>query len=195
MNIRNIDDLAEDIIIIKKILNGNDVNLFKKLIEKYKGLIFSLALKMTGNYSEAEDLTQEIFVKAYSKLSDFKVKYQFKDWLYKIAYNNITDKLRKRKFSFFSIDRHIQTEENEFLIEILDTKEIDPEQKMLKKEREKQLYKTILALPIKHKTLLILRYLENLTYEEISKITGLTLNTIKIRIHRAQKKLYLKFQK
>jgi len=195
MNIENNNETEKDIILIQKIVHNKEIDLFKNLIEKYKSLVFNLSLKMIGNYNDANDITQEVFIKVYTKLKDYKIKYNFKDWLYSICLNTIKDRLRKRKFSFLSLDRHIQTDNGDFFFDIPDTDEYgNPEKNLFKKEQSKYLYKAILSLSTKYKTVIILKYIENLPLEKISEITKLSLPALKTRLFRAQKILYKKLK-
>jgi len=185
---------SKDIIVIDRILNKGEKQLFSELIEKYKSLVFNLALRMTKNYSESEELTQEIFVKVYSKLEDYKVRYKFRDWLYAIASNTITDRLRKRKFAFFSIDKPIKTEKKDVYFDFVDIKQTDPEAGLLEKEEKDKILNLVSGLPVNYKAVIVLRYFEKLSYEEIAKISKLSLGTVKTRLHRAQKMLQKKIK-
>jgi RNA polymerase sigma-70 factor (ECF subfamily) len=193
MNVKKNGDIkSADLILIDRILNDGETEVFADLINKYKSAMFNLALRMTKNYSEAEDVTQEIFVKVYAKLADYKVRYKFRDWLYAIATNAINDRLRKRKFSFFSIDKPVQTEEKEIAVDFIDNKTVNPEDELIQQEEKQKITKVMVDLPVKYRNVIVLRYLEKMSYEEIASVTRLSIGTVKTRLHRGQRILYKK---
>ena len=175
----------EDIILVKETLNGN-LGSFGELVKKYQNQIFNLVYRLTTNYAETEDISQDIFLHVYKNLNKLKGEIRFKSWLYKIALNITKNKLRRRKFAFFSLDKPIQTEEGEMVHEVASNGQT-PETILLEKEAERNLRQMLKHLPLKYRTVFVLRYLQDLSYEEISKIARMSLGTIKSRLFLAHK--------
>ncbi len=175
----------EDIILVKETLNGN-LGSFGELVKKYQNQIFNLVYRLTANRAETEDISQDIFLHVYKNLNKLKGELRFKSGLYKIALNFTKNKLRQRKFAFFSLDKPIQTEEGEMVYETA-TNGQTPETILLEKEAERDLRLMLKNLPLKYRTIFVLRYLQGLSYEEISKITRTSLGTIKNRLFRTHK--------
>lgn len=188
----NNSHIAEDLILIKKTIMG-EKEAFGQLIDKYKNSIFRLAFHMMGNYSDAEDISQEVFLQAYRKLKEFKVGSNFHTWLYTIDLNMCKNKLKRRSIlKFISIDKSILIGDDEFIREIPD-KSIPVEEALIKKEEKEKINKVINTLPLKYRSVFILRYTENMSYEEITKVTKLPLGTVETRLFRARKILMKKF--
>jgi len=181
-------NIAEDLVLIQETLRGQK-EAFGQLVNRYKNSIFNLAYRMTSNYNDAEDISQEVFLQAYKKLSEFKVGFKFHTWLYTIALNICKNKLkRKGIIKIVSMDKPIETEDSELVWEIPD-KSVSSEEILLQKEERKRIGEMVHALPLKYRGVFLLRYTENLTYEEISQVTGLPLGTVEVRLFRARKLL------
>ncbi len=164
--------------IIQEILGGNK-DLFSELLSRYKALVFSVVLRMVNNSEEANDLSQEIFIKIYKNLDKYNNEYKFSTWVIRIATNHIIDYRRKKKQDVVSIDE--LTSEPSFLS--------TPESEYLKKERKVTLNDALKALPDIYKVPIVLYHQENLSYQEIADITGESLSKIKNRIFRGRKLL------
>jgi len=96
-------EIKDDIWYLNKVLNG-DTQCFTYFVDKYKDIVFSIAMKVLRNREDAEELAQESFIKAYKSLHTFKGTAQFSTWLYRITYNNCISEVRKRKLKFVSAD-------------------------------------------------------------------------------------------
>jgi RNA polymerase sigma-70 factor (ECF subfamily) len=138
---------------------------------------------------DVEDLTQEAFIKAFNSLEKFDKQFSFATWLCKIATNNCIDYLRKKKLSTFSIDKEIESDEDNMQFEIPDSNFI-PDKNILDSERKKILQNAIQNLPEKYRQVIILRHQEEMDYEEIAEKLDLPLGTIKAHIFRAREMLY-----
>ena len=177
------DRRQEDKRLIERALSG-DENAFKTLLEKYRNLVFSIMLKMVRNKQEAEDLTQEAFMKAFASLSSFNEEFAFSTWLMKIASNNCIDFLRKKKLKTYSIHEPIQYKDEKIEIDIPD-QDPSPERTLIQSERSRLIEETINELPERYRYVIILRHKEEKSYEEISEIMNLPLGTVKAQIFRA----------
>lgn len=171
----------QDTSIIKEIIGGN-TQAFAVLVDKYKDLVFTLAIRMLKNREEAEEVSQDTFVKIYKSLPKFKGDSKLSTWIYKVAYNSCLDRIKKnnRRRSEIAIDTY-----TEHQIKTLDTA-LDV---MEEKELEQTIQECLQELSSKDSFLLTLFYFEELSLEEISKIVDMAPNTVKVNIHRARKRL------
>lgn len=159
-----------------------DTNAFAFLVDKYKTMIFTLALKMVKSREEAEEISQDTFIKAFKNLSKFKGESKFSTWLYKIGYRTALDSLKKHKekYSTDTIDEitfnKIKSTEN-----ILEGIE--------RKERAEIINNCILRLPEDERTILWMFYFDELSLKEIIAITNFSEANVKVKLHRARKRL------
>lgn len=170
--------------LIKAFQSGN-VNSFETLIIKYKDRVFNLCYRFLGDYQEAEDASQDVFVKVYNALNKFRFKSSFYTWLYRITVN--TCKNRINSLAFKKIRKNVQLENNENseLMKISDER-YNPATQLEKKERVKLIQRAINELSPGQRTIIILRDIEGLSYEEIGSIIGKRLGTVKSRLSRAR---------
>ena len=187
-NIKSINSKNEDMELIAKALKGEQ-KAFERLMSKYQQMIHNLIFRMIYKKEDVEDLTQEAFIKAFNSLEKFDKQFSFATWLCKIATNNCIDYLRKKKLSTFSIDKEIESDEDNMQFEIPDSNFI-PDKNILDSERKKILQNAIQNLPEKYRQVIILRHQEDMDYEEIAEKLDLPLGTIKAHIFRAREMLY-----
>jgi len=185
---RRLESRAEDSLLIKRALGG-DQKAFHKLRMKYYDAIFKLVNRMVHNRQEVEDLTQEAFIKAFTSLDRFDNQYSFSTWLYKIATNNSIDYIRKKKLQTFSINKPVESEENDYSFELPDT-EPEPDQELISSQRKKMLDEAMNSLPPKYRQVILMRHVDEKEYQEIAKALKLPLGTIKAHIFRARELLY-----
>ena len=173
--------INNDIYYINLIIEGN-TNAFNILVDRYKDLVYSLALKMVKNREEAEEVAQDTFIKVFKSLSKFKGDSKFSTWIYKVTYNTCLDRLKKQKREqqVVSIDE-FNTNQIKSIDNALD--------KMENEEREKAIQDCIQLLPADDAFLLTLFYFEEQSLEEIAKVIGLTANNVKVKLFRSRKKL------
>ncbi len=181
------ENKAEDRQLIADALAGQE-KAFERLLTKYRNLVYTIMLKMVRNPQEAEDLTQEAFMKAFNSLASFNEEFAFSTWLMKIATNNCIDFLRKRKLKTYSINEPIQYKDEKVEFELPD-KEPGPERKLLQEERRKLIEEAIEQLPPRYRHVIILRHKEEKSYEEIAELLDLPLGTVKAQIFRARELL------
>ena len=182
----------EDRLLIKRAREG-DQKAFEELLNKYRNLVYHVMMKMVRNPQEAEDLSQEAFIKAFRALGSFNEEFAFSTWLMKIATNNCIDFLRKKKLKTYSIDEPIQYKDERVKIEVPDH-EPTPEKLLLREERNKMLDDAIQSLPPRYRHVIVLRHKEEKSYEDISEILKLPLGTVKARIFRAREMLNKKIK-
>jgi len=156
---------------------------FRFLVEKYTSSIYNFTARRAGT-ENASDLTQEVFIKAWKKITAFNIaKASFKTWLFTIARNTTYDFLRRKKIPTFTEASNDQ--ETETFIETIPDENILPDEVMQKLQDTENLNKLLDQLPINYKTVLVLHYQEELTFDEIGKVLGKPLNTVKSYHHRA----------
>jgi len=172
---------------IQEVLSGNQDS-YKYLIDEYKDSVYNLVFKFCGNFSDAEDITSEAFVRAYKNIKSYNIERSFKNWLFSIAVNAAKDLLRKKKNIIASIDSSVFLEESEVQVQYSDESD-NPETLLFNKDQAQDVLSAINALPEKYRIVIILRYMENLSYEEISNIILKPTGSVKNYIHRAQKVL------
>ncbi len=173
---------ADDSYYIEAVRKGN-VQAFSVLVEKYQNMVYSLALKLLKRPEDAEELAQDTFIKAYQKIDSYEGKSKFSTWLYSITYNACISELRKRRIEFASIDDRQISDQDEMKMH-------DYYRETRKEDQEKYLNLALAKLPEDDQVLVTLYYYENQSMDEISTITGLTVSNIKVKIHRARKRMY-----
>ncbi|NOX89571.1 MAG: sigma-70 family RNA polymerase sigma factor [Calditrichaeota bacterium] len=177
----------EDHELVRKAKAG-DGKAYDALMQMYRDVVFSIVYRMVHNKQEAEDLTQETFIKAYNSINSFNEEYAFSTWLFKIATNHCIDFFRKRKLVTYSMDQPIQYKDEEIKQEYPDYEPtIDTE--MVASEKSIIIRQAINKLPEKYRVAIILRHHEEKSYEEIAAILDLPLGTVKARIFRAREML------
>jgi RNA polymerase sigma-70 factor (ECF subfamily) len=172
---------TNDQVYIDKILEG-DTNAFSVLVDRYKDLVYTLAIRMMKNKEEAEEVAQDTFIKTYKSLEKFKGDSKFSTWIYRVAYNTCLDRLKKQKRqqSTVAIDEYTEHQ----------VKTIDNALDKIEAEEKKLAIQNCLnALPSEDSYLLTLFYFEELSLEEISKIIGLKPNNVKVKLFRSRKRL------
>lgn len=182
--------MKEEIIpLIQRALRG-DETAYQELMGKFYQRIYALIYQIIKNREETEDLVQETFMKAFRALPDFDPQYAFSTWLYKIAYNNCIDTIRKRKLRMVSLDYPLREDEDQGpLSSEIDNEEFSPEETLLFSEKQKQIQEAIEKLPKIYQEVIVLRHQEELSYEQISEMLHLPVGTVKARIFRAREML------
>jgi RNA polymerase sigma-70 factor (ECF subfamily) len=178
---------SQDSELISKAKSG-DENALQELLSKYKIAVYNLIYRMVKDKQEAEDLTQETFIKTFKSLPSFNEEYAFSTWIFKIATNNCIDFFRKRKLKTYSLDKPIQYKTSEIQQEHPDP-DFNAEKNMLARERSDMIKKAIDSLPEKYKEAIVLRHRQEKSYEEIAEMLDLPLGTVKARIFRAREML------
>jgi len=177
----------DELKIIESCLLGN-TQIFSRLINNYKNMVYNLAYRMSSSPHEAEDISQEAFMRAYQSLARFNPSYKFSTWLYQITLNIIRDRFKKKELNYVSLDTPIETDDSEFFPQPADSTN-NPEQIMAQKEDFQVIQKAILSLPLKYREVLVLRHLQDLSYIEIANILKLPQGTVKVRLYRAREQL------
>lgn len=161
---------------IQEVLAGNK-QAYAHIINKYKNPLYGTILRMTRNPHDAQDLVQEAFIKTYEQLDKYKATGSFSSWFYRVALNHCMDQFRKKRLKQNEIDdEQIQDHRH-------------PEVIFLKQEKSRQLERLIAALPSDERMIILLRYGQELSYQEISEVLDLSLSNVRNKLHRAKKKM------
>lgn len=171
----------------------NDLTAFEEMVERYQHKIYGYVRRLVGNETDAEDITQEVFLKALTSLHAFREESSLQTWLFRIATNLCRDLMRRRQRErgWFSLWRRTEEEQEgggERLLDIPDL-EGDPERLLLREELGELLQRAIEELPWRMREVLVLHDLEALSYEEIAEALGIPLGTVKSRLFHARARL------
>jgi RNA polymerase sigma-70 factor (ECF subfamily) len=165
---------------------------YSELLDRYQRPVFSLIYRMVRDREQAEDLTQETFVRVFNHIDRYDPAYKFSSWIFKIATNLTIDWLRKKEVPTVSIDgsRYATTsDEIEASTITVESKDETPEELLIARELGDEIEQAIGRLRPEYKTAILLRHVEDKPYEEIAQIMSLPLGTVKTYIHRGRKEL------
>lgn len=166
----------EDTLLIREFLSGKSEDFaFEQLALKYKDRIFNLCLRFLGNYADADDCAQEVFLRIYRSLKGFRFQSSFSTWLYRITVNTCKNKLVSLEYRYKSKMVHLDAS--------------------LEKGKDNIIQEAINSLPADQKTVVGLRDIELFSYEEIAKITGFNIGTVKSKLSRARQALCEKLRR
>jgi RNA polymerase sigma-70 factor (ECF subfamily) len=169
-----------------------DPTAFEELVIKYQREVFAIALGMLGDYDDAKDVAQDAFVQAYKAIRAFQGKSKFSTWLISITINLCRHRRRwwgqRKKHIAGSLDEPIENEEGSMTRQIADTAPISSE-KAIHTEERTQMIKALKALDKTSRTIIVLRDIQDLSYEEIAKVLHCRTGTVKSRLNRARLKL------
>jgi len=172
---------------INKVLN-NDVNAYSSLVDKHKNMVFTIALKIVQNREDAEEIAQDVFIKAYQSLATFKKESKFSTWLYRIVYNAAISKTRKKNLETTNINYDI--------VESYSEDDINENLNRLDNNEQKTIINTVLKnLNEEDHLLVTLYYFEEKSVEEISEIANISQSNVKVKLFRTRKKLYGEIQR
>jgi RNA polymerase sigma-70 factor, ECF subfamily len=172
---------------ITQVIKG-DQDAFGEIVEIYKNSVYHLCYRMIGNQHEAEDLAQEAFLRAYVNIKSFNQELKFSTWLFRIATNLCIDRIRKKKPDYF-LDAEVSGTEGLTMYSQIPSTTPLPENQLESLELQATVQKEILKLPEKYRSVIVLKYIEELSLNEISEILDLPLGTVKTRIHRGREAL------
>lgn len=171
----------EDEYYIEQVLNGKTAA-YRQLVEKHQDFVYTIVKKIISSAEEAEEVAQDVFVKAFKKLPDFRGTAKFSTWLYRIAYNSSVSHSRKKKIEFLSTDEHLieNYSEDDLMQDIMG---------LSVNEQKSLIHDAMSSLPQTDSLIVTLFYFHEKDLEEISEIVGMTHNNVKVKLHRIRKKL------
>ncbi|MBC8358290.1 MAG: RNA polymerase sigma factor [Candidatus Aminicenantes bacterium] len=167
--------------IVQECIKGKE-GAWKMLVNTYSKNIFNMAYQFAGSYQEAEDLTQDIFLKLYNSLAKYDFKRNFSAWLLTLAKNHLIDQYRKTKW-----EKKTRDDFNEYNLSSEAFE--NPEEGALKEESKKIIWESINNLPPEIRMTVILRDIQGKNYNEIAEIMSLPLGTVKSRVNRGRLQL------
>lgn len=168
---------------INRILAG-DTSCFACLLDKYSQPLFALIFRIVQNREDAEELTEDVFIKAFRQLESFRGEGNFANWLYRIAYNMAISAVRKKKMEYLSIeDSQLTNVSEEEVQEALGSYGTAQQLEWLDR--------ALAQLPPDDRALILLFYTEEKSLDDLTGITGLSLSNLKVKLHRIRKKLYV----
>ncbi|MBD0383904.1 RNA polymerase sigma factor SigW [Paenibacillus sedimenti] len=173
---------------LAKLARNGDRNAFAELVELYKDKIFHLAYRMLNNKQEAEDAVQETFLRVYTNLHRYDENQKFSTWIFRIGTNLCIDKLRRRK-NTYSLDAEMPDGEGNDYYAMLPSHEDTPEKQVIVSETQEQIREAIETLPEKYKSVVVLRYLHDMSLQEIGDVLQMPVTTVKTRVHRGREYL------
>lgn len=189
-NLCNTDKAKRDYVLLRRALDNNDQNAYAELMQLYRDSIYFMLMKIVKNSDDAEDLTLDTFGKAFRYLDKYSPKYAFSTWLFRIAVNNSIDYIRRKNNSPQCVDDDL-TEDG--TLRLIDSSESNfsptPEQEVMDKQRAQMLRAAVSQLPEKYRKVVVLRYYEDLAYDEIAERLGISLSNVKIQLLRAKNML------
>ena len=185
---KNLQAETPDTDLIKQVLDG-DTGAYDQLVRKYQGKIYGLVYNMTSNKHDAEDMVQDIFVKAFQALPRFKGNASFYTWLYRIAINRTINFVKKRKkkaaLSLDDVDMGIERDEAYVELSSQDT----PFRGTQLNELQIKLNEAVQTLSEKHRTVVVMHDIQGLPHDEIAEILGVSSGTVRSRLFYARKLL------
>ncbi|RIX46022.1 RNA polymerase sigma factor SigW [Paenibacillus nanensis] len=170
-----------------------DQQAFAELVDLYQDKLYHMAYRMLSNRQEAEDVVQDTFLRVYKNLDRFDETLKFSTWIYRIATNLCIDRLRKRKQTY-SLDAESQDYEGLDGYSMIPSDDRTPESELILSDTQRIIHQAMETLPPKYKSVMMLRYIQDLSLQEVGDILGMPVTTIKTRVHRGREFLRKKLE-
>lgn len=177
--------------IVEKI-KGGAVELFEVIVKRYQRKLVNYIYRMINDFDSAMELCQEVFIKVFNSLDKYNPSYKFTTWIHRISSNATIDWMRKKKIDAFSIDN--DSDDSMSMSQQLPSDALNPLQNLEMSQLQQRIEDAIEDLPFIYKQLIILRHINELSYEEISESVDLPLGTVKNRIFRGREMLKAKLR-
>ncbi|MFQ5952471.1 MAG: RNA polymerase sigma factor [Candidatus Omnitrophota bacterium] len=165
-----------------------DLDAFEEIYKASSGLVYNTALRITASKEDAEDVTQEVFIKVHRSLKNFRFRSSLKTWIYRIAANTAINKYKKRKREKMRTVEYDDKIETEYAAE-------NAEKELYRSDNEKLIGSVLNMLNPEQRACIVLRSIEGLSYEEIAKTLGININTVRTRLKRARERILERFGK
>ena len=170
-------------VLVQAVLAG-DREAFRPLVEAHQTRVYNLALRMLGNAHEAEDAAQDAFLQAYARLKSYRPEWRFQTWIMAIASNLCIDRLRRRRLEPIAFADATQHDDIEFI-----SREPQPDAALVRKQRDDAIRAMLLELPAEDRSVVVMFYFNDMSYEEIAQATNTTVSAVKSRLFRARQKM------
>lgn len=191
LDLSNLSDRARaDYALVRSAVEDGDQNAFAELLQQYREPLIQLLQKMTGNRDDAEDLMMESFARAFKNLKNYQPHYAFSTWLFRIATNAGIDHLRKKRLRTTSLDKTSTSAEGEEFSHDISSGQPDPEEHLISDQKREMLRKVVEQLKPRYRELILMRYYQEMSYEEIADKLNVPLGTVKAQLYRAKELLY-----
>ena len=179
--------------LVAEAIGGSELA-FRTLVERYQRPVFSLVLRMVRDHGIAEDVTQEVFVKAWMALARYDPRRRFASWLFKIASNAAIDQLRRKKLPTTPLETS-DADQSSILDRIEDERSESPDTLVKRRELSAALEAAVAALRPEYRLVVLLRFREELPYRDIAEATGMPLGTVKTNLRRARREIEERLRK
>lgn len=173
--------------IIQKCQQG-DRKAYKHIFLEYKDTVYNVALGMLSNKEDAQDMTQEVFIRVFEKINQFNFKSSFSTWLYRVTVNMCKNELRRRK------KQKQDAEELKDYYEQIQPSMESPEEELMREERKVKLRQALTEIKEDYRTILVLREMEGMSYKELSEVLKCSVGRVKSRLNEARMELRNKFK-
>jgi RNA polymerase sigma-70 factor (ECF subfamily) len=171
--------------LVERTLAGSE-DAFAALVSRHQRRVYNLLARMLGNPALAEELAQESFIKAYTHLRSFNPDFKFANWILRIAHNAAIDVLRHRGPQLVSLDEPASEEQRPIGEALVDPRSDEAERRVDRRDLSQILGTALAGLRLEYRRAIVLRYQQDLSYEEIAAITGEPVGTVKSHIHRGR---------
>ncbi len=173
--------------IVCELKNGN-YTVFKEIIDLFKNRVFGMAYKFTNDYDEAQDLSQEIFLKIYKEIGGFRFESKLSTWIYRISINTCLDWKRKNS-KVKMLSTNVLNDDDETIdIDIKDDGLL-PDELFIRSESQREVHELVYELPDKYKSVIIMYHFNNMSYQDISTALDIPERTVETRLYRARRLL------
>ncbi len=177
---------------IKQVKKG-DQSAFEDIVIFYQRKVYQICYRLIGNTHEAEDLAQEAFLRAFVNIHSYDDKRKFSTWLFRIATNVSIDRIRKKKPDYY-LDKEVKGTDGLDMYSQLAIENPSPEEEVESLELQSYIQQQIMSLPTKYRSVIALRFVNEMSLAEISEILDIPVGTVKTRIHRGREALRKKLR-
>jgi RNA polymerase sigma-70 factor (ECF subfamily) len=179
---------VDDLVLVRRSLDGHR-DAFEQLVRRHQGGVVNHLYRLVGRRDAAMDLAQEVFLKVYQALGSFDPSYRFTTWLYRIASNSAIDHLRRKRIATCPLQPDLDDDGPSDPGDRLAGNDPSPDDVLRYRELEARVEDALTRLPTAYRELILLRHRQHCRYDEIARITGLPIGTVKNRIFRAREML------
>ena len=182
--------MTDERTLIKKAQKG-DVESFEEILYRYQSIIYNISYRFAGSSEDAEDMTQEVFIKIFRNINSFQFKSKLSTWIYRVTTNTCLDIVKRKKdnMTAFSLDDTLEDGEGKLLSSEIADSRPTPDKQAEQHEIKNAVNKAISQLPEDYRAVVILRDIHGLPYDDIAEIVDCSVGTVKSRISRGRRKL------
>ncbi|MFD0715908.1 RNA polymerase sigma factor SigW [Paenibacillus sp. GCM10027626] len=178
---------------LARMARKGDHSAFAEIVRLYQDKLYHMANRMLYNRQEAEDVVQDAFLRVYNNLDRYDDTLKFSTWIYRITTNLCIDRLRKRRPSY-SLDAESNDHDGLDGYAMIPSDDRTPESELLLSETQQIIHQAIETLPAKYKSVMVLRYLQDMSLQEIGDVLEVPVTTVKTRVHRGREFLRKKLE-